>query len=359
ATGEKIPKPKYVKNKADPESSPKKKSAQASISKRLKDTTKVDKTGKKKQPAQGLETLSEIALSEAQQMKLVTKRSKTQFHSSHASGSGVDKGTGVSPGVPDVPTYGSKDEQISWKSGDEDNDDEANMSENDDDQDDDNDDNKDDDGQDYENEQTESDNDSDDFVHPKFSTHDEEERQDKEDKEEKGDNVEGEELDEEETNEEEEVNELYRDVNVNLEGRYTEMIDALLANVQTTQVIEDTHVIIIAVTPEVQQHSSSVSSAFISNMLNPNPDTGIDFILNLNIESTFVPSTSLQNLPTFGSLFKFEDRVKALEDDFSEFKQTNLFAEAVSLIPSIVDTDLTNKMNEAIKNRCATIVTQT
>ncbi|GJZ73427.1 hypothetical protein Tco_0637573 [Tanacetum coccineum] len=102
-------------------------------------------------------------------------------------------------------------------------------------------------------------------------------------------------------------------------------------------------------------------------MLNPNPDTGIDSILNLNTESTslvdvpvstnvemppssvtplppppipfiqhqqqtpvptpiIVPSTSLQNLPTFDSVFKFEDRVKALEDDFSEFKQTNQFA---------------------------------
>ncbi|GJU61402.1 hypothetical protein Tco_1243237 [Tanacetum coccineum] len=110
-------------------------------------------------------------------------------------------------------------------------------------------------------------------------------------------------------------------------------------------------------------------------MLNPNMDTGIDSILNLNTESTslvdvpittnvemppssvttlppppiplaqprqqtriptptIVPSTSLQNLPTFGSLFKFEDKVKALEDDFLEFKQTNLFVEAVSSIPA-------------------------
>ncbi|GKG45400.1 hypothetical protein Tco_0495478, partial [Tanacetum coccineum] len=64
---------------------------------------------------------------------------------------------------------------------------------------------------------------------------------------------------------------------------------------------------------------------------------------------TIALSTSLQNLPTFGSLFKFEDRVKALEDDFSKFKQTNLFAEAVSSIPGIVDKYLANKMNEAIK----------
>ncbi|GKF27998.1 hypothetical protein Tco_0094340, partial [Tanacetum coccineum] len=57
----------------------------------------------------------------------------------------------------------------------------------------------------------------------------------------------------------------------------------------------------------------------------------------------------LQNLLTFGSLFKFEDRVKYLEDDFSEFKQTNLFAEAVSLILGIVDKYLANKVNEAVK----------
>ncbi|GJQ95349.1 hypothetical protein Tco_0006488 [Tanacetum coccineum] len=48
-------------------------------------TGKVIPKPKKKLHAQGLETLSEIALSEADQMKLITKRSKTQFHSSHAS----------------------------------------------------------------------------------------------------------------------------------------------------------------------------------------------------------------------------------------------------------------------------------
>ncbi|GKE36053.1 hypothetical protein Tco_1455375 [Tanacetum coccineum] len=363
--------------------------------KRLKATAKVARSGKKKQPAQGLKTLSEIALSKAEQMKIVTKISKTQFHSSHASGSGAEEGTGVSLGVPDVPTYGSEDEQISWKSSDEDDDDEVRLSKDDDD----NDDNKDDD-----NEQTESDNDGEDFVHPKFSTHDEEERQEEEDKEEEGsdlrvqtpshfestddeaydkvtqgDKVKGEELNEEKTNEEDEVNELYRDVNINLERRDTEMTDA---NVQATQVIEDTHVIITVVTPEVQHQSSSVSPGFISNMLNPNPDTGIDFILNLNTESTslvdvpvttnvemppssvttlppppiphiqpqqqtpvstpiIIPSTSLQNLPTFGSLFKFEDKVKSLEDDFLEFK---LRDEAQA-----ENEDFINKLDENIK----------
>ncbi|GJS84439.1 hypothetical protein Tco_0750980 [Tanacetum coccineum] len=49
----------------------------------------------------------------------------------------------------------------------------------------------------------------------------------------------GDELDKEETNEENEANELYKDLNVNMEGRDTEMIDAPHTIVQTTQVIED------------------------------------------------------------------------------------------------------------------------
>ncbi|GKC27840.1 hypothetical protein Tco_1035134, partial [Tanacetum coccineum] len=148
ATGKVIPKPKYVwrstREKTD-------QAPTASPSKRLKATAKI-----------------------------VTKRSKTQFYSSHTSGSGADEGTNVSPGVPDVPTYGSEDEQISWKSSDEDDDDEVSISKDDDD----NADDVDDDDQEDDNEQTELDNDGDDFVHPKFSTHDEEERQDEEDKEE-------------------------------------------------------------------------------------------------------------------------------------------------------------------------------
>ncbi|GJR09464.1 hypothetical protein Tco_0792116 [Tanacetum coccineum] len=74
-----------------------------------------------------------------------------------------------------------------------------------------------------------------------------------------GANVEGEELDEEETDKEDEANELYRDVNVNLEGRDTEMTNAARTIIQTTQVIEDTHVIITPVNPEGQQQSSSVT----------------------------------------------------------------------------------------------------
>ncbi|GKD50887.1 hypothetical protein Tco_1279863, partial [Tanacetum coccineum] len=61
------------------------------------------------------------------------------------------------------------------------------------------------------------------------------------------------------------------------------------------------------------------------------------------------PSSSLQDLPNFGSLFGFDHRLKTLEIDFSELKQTNQFATVVSLIPDIVDAYLANKMHEAIK----------
>ncbi|GKF84897.1 hypothetical protein Tco_0249795, partial [Tanacetum coccineum] len=110
----------------------------------------------KKQPAKtskakGLTVLSEVALTEAEQMKQATKRSLIQTHSSHASGSGADEGTGDIPWVPDVPTYGSNDEQISWKSSEEEDDNEVVVNDDDDDNDDDNDDadNQDDDGQEY------------------------------------------------------------------------------------------------------------------------------------------------------------------------------------------------------------------
>ncbi|GJR25345.1 hypothetical protein Tco_1101577 [Tanacetum coccineum] len=217
ATGEKIPKLKYVKNKVDPKSSPKKKSAQASKGKRIKSSTKVAKPVKKKQPAttskeKGLNVLSEVALSEAEQIKLATKRSLIQTHSSYASGLGTDEGTGKSSDEDDNDEVNvSKDDDNQNDDADNEDDDEVNVSEDDDDQNDDNADN--------------------------------EERQDEEDKEEEwsddeayddetqGVNVEGEELDEEETNEEDEVNELYRDVNINLEGRDTEMTDAPQTNI--------------------------------------------------------------------------------------------------------------------------------
>ncbi|GJZ89711.1 hypothetical protein Tco_0661493 [Tanacetum coccineum] len=124
-------------------------------------------------------------------------------------------------------------------------------------------------------------------------------------------------------------------------------------------------------------------------MLNPRPDTGIDSIFTLNTKATSLvdvpvttiaepplvfattppppptplthmqqtpvptptigPSSSLQDLPNFGSLFGFDQRLKTLEIEFSEFKQTNQFVETILSIPRIIDTYLANKMHEAVK----------
>nr|GFD01966.1 hypothetical protein [Tanacetum cinerariifolium] len=70
---------------------------------------------------------------------------------------------------------------------------------------------------------------------------------------------------------EDDDDELYRDVNINLEGRDVQMID-----VHTTQEFKYTHVTLTPVNPDGQQHSSSVSSQFVTSMLNPSPDAGID-----------------------------------------------------------------------------------
>ncbi|GKA58535.1 hypothetical protein Tco_0757723 [Tanacetum coccineum] len=107
------------------------KPSQASKGKRIKTLPKGDKPATTK--SKGLTVLSEVALSEAKQMKLATKRSLKEFHISHTSGSGngVDilskvpneqqqTGSGTNEGagdkleVPDVPAYRSESEEESW-----------------------------------------------------------------------------------------------------------------------------------------------------------------------------------------------------------------------------------------------------
>ncbi|GKC48050.1 hypothetical protein Tco_1065772 [Tanacetum coccineum] len=286
-------------------------------------------------------------------MKLATKRSLIETHSSHASGSGADEGTDSIPGVPD------DDDEVTLNDNDGYNDD-----------DDEDTDNQDAENQDDVDEQTDSDNDGDDFIHPKFSTHDEEDKEedsfyprvqtpshvestDDEDSDEEiqDSNLEGDKMNEEEINEDAEVDALYRDVNVNLEGRYTKMTDAPRTIVQTTQVIEDTHVIITLVSPEDVSVTIFVEPPLLSATTLPPPPTPLITHLQQTPVPTppTIPSSSLQDLPNFGSLFGFEHRLKTLENNFSEFNQTNQFAAAVSLIPGIIDAYLANKIYEVVK----------
>ncbi|GKA06626.1 hypothetical protein Tco_0685850 [Tanacetum coccineum] len=68
---------------------------------------KEKKSGKgKAEGLQELETISKAVLTEAEQLKIIIKRSRKETHSYHASGSGVDEGTGVTPRVLDAPDYG-------------------------------------------------------------------------------------------------------------------------------------------------------------------------------------------------------------------------------------------------------------
>nr|GFA42068.1 hypothetical protein [Tanacetum cinerariifolium] len=64
---------------------------------------------------------------------------------------------------------------------------------------------------------------------------------------------------------------------------------------------------------------------------------------------TTTPSTLLQDLPNFASLFGFDHRLKTLEANLFEFMQTNQFAGAVSSILGIVQRYMDPRMNEAVK----------
>ncbi|GJQ99002.1 hypothetical protein Tco_0521987 [Tanacetum coccineum] len=193
-TGEKAPKSKAIKKKTDSESSPKTKPSQASKGKRIKTSAKGDKPATTKSKGDGVDILSKVL--DAQQQTR----------------SGINEGAGE-----------EEDED----------DDEHNNDENDDehDSDDDNEDNDDeDDDQDNDSERTESDNDGDDFVHPKLSTYraddqeeenkDEKENDDEDQNQEDGDYVMGREQ------EDEEDEELYTDLNINMNIRDAEMMDA-------------------------------------------------------------------------------------------------------------------------------------
>nr|GEX53999.1 retrovirus-related Pol polyprotein from transposon TNT 1-94 [Tanacetum cinerariifolium] len=262
-------------------------------------------------------------------LKLATKRSLQQTHISQASGTSEDEGT--------------EDDDDVDKGSDNQDDDDA-QDDDDDDQDDDNQENDDQVERDDDDDQDKGNNDDQDFdeegeefIHPKLSIHDEEETKAEERfdpiaKTPENSNDEG--NDEENLglnvgrkkgqNEEDDKDKLYRDVNINLEERVVQM-------------------------------SSSVSSQFVASMLNPTPDAGIDSIFETNsqmdvqapttvapltlfaptlIPSTIAtistvpqaptppttsPSTLLQDLPNFGSLFGFDHRLKTLEANFFEF----------------------------------------
>nr|GEU63813.1 hypothetical protein [Tanacetum cinerariifolium] len=249
----------------------------------------------KSSKAKGLSVLFEVALIEAEQIKLATKRRLQKTHISQASGSGAYEGT--------------DDDDVDKQSNADDDDDQ----EDEDDQDDDD---------------QDSDNDSDDFVHPKLSTHDEEAKDEESfdpivqtpskvensDDESNDDEIHGMNVERNERPDaEDDDEELYRDVNINLEGRDVQMID-----VHTTQVLKDTHV---TLTPSTHKVDVPVSTT----------------VVPLLVTAPTLPPLSIPIMS------------QTLEANFSEFMQTNQFAGAVSSILSIVDRYIDHRMNEAVK----------
>nr|GFA31725.1 hypothetical protein [Tanacetum cinerariifolium] len=328
---------------------------------------------KGKQPAKAskaksLTTLSEVEITEAEQLKLATKRSLQQTHISQASGSGADEGTGNIQGVLGVHTDES-DEEISWKSSDEeDDDDEGDANKDDDDQeegDDDDDDQEEgnDDDQDF-NEEGEE------FIHLRLTIHDKEETRDgerfdpipktPENTDDEGNSEENLGLNvgkEEGQDEKDDEDELYRDANVNLQGRGVQAAD-----VHTTQEFEDSHVTQTPLNPngidsifetpsqmDVQALTTVAPLPLFAPSLTPSTIAIITTVQQAPTPLTTAPSTLLQNLPNFGLLFGFDHRHKTLEDNFFEFVQTNQFVGAVSSILGIVKRYMDQWMNEAVK----------
>nr|GEX19079.1 hypothetical protein [Tanacetum cinerariifolium] len=259
----------------------------------------------------------------------------------------ADEETGTIPGVLDVPTEES-DKEISWKSSDEgdDEDDEEGSDDQDDDEAQDDDDDQDDENKDDDDNQEEcsddeqaSDEEGEKFIHPSISSHDKEETRDEEsydpivktpkNTDDEGNDEENMDLNvgrEEGQDDEDDKDELYRDVNINLEGRVVQMADA-----HTTQEFEDSHVTLTLVNPDV-------SSQFVTSMLNPTPDAGFDSIFKTTSQMEVQAPTTMAPLPL---------STPTLTP--STIATISIFAGAVSFILEIVQRYMDQWMNEAVK----------
>nr|GEW02570.1 uncharacterized mitochondrial protein AtMg00810-like [Tanacetum cinerariifolium] len=218
-----------------------------------------------------------------------SKAKSLSTHISQASSSGADEGTSSIPGVPNAPTDESK-EELSWNSTDDEGaDDEGKDGDNveEDEGDDGQEGNGDDDDEDDDGEEGDDDDDADHEV-----------------------------VGDDDKDDEEEGMELIFET--------TSQLD-----VQTPTSVAPLPIFAPTMTPSTIATITTTSQA--------------PFLL------TIVSSNIIQNLPNFGSLFRFDDRLRSLEANFSNFTQTNQFAGAVSAIPRIVQQYMDQRMNEAVK----------
>ncbi|GKE52549.1 hypothetical protein Tco_1487705 [Tanacetum coccineum] len=333
----------------------------------------------------GIELLSDVALTEEAQMKEVRKKSLRDFHKTHLSGSGtvaekpqsVDKitptvtseGTGDKPGVPNVTEDDFIDsESKSWRNDKDDNNNEKESSN---------------EGSEQENESEEQvsdleqeeeseddDQEEEEFVHTTSPTDDKDD-----------DNLESESDDVIKSDEEKGMDDTTHQFDDDVDARLKEPTQTDKEVVQETteeQVVDDAHVTISTVTKkaEVPVTSSSRSSDLASKFLNfsdiPHADVKIVSPLDVHVHhevprsqaptlltvpvsviteslpvytnipqssQTFTPppilttpnpspiietTNPLSTLPDFASVFRFNDRIAALEKEVVELKKDPL-----------------------------------
>nr|GEY65319.1 hypothetical protein [Tanacetum cinerariifolium] len=263
---------------------------------------------KGKQPARAT-TLTEptdVERLESEQLKIVIKRNRQETHISQQRSSGTDEGTGSRPGVPDVPSDDSE-EELSWNSSDDKDVDEQTKGREE--------------GEREKNDESDNDDDDQDEAKKVNDDNDDEEEITKIGEQEDTESDEGNneatesdrESEDEETREQEEesFDPIPRTLEENEDG-----LESLFTTGSTT----------VTPIPSPQYTMTpSIISTFTSASQLPTPPTQI-------------PSLDLQSLPTFASVFCFKDRVKSLEDNFSN-------------IPGIVNQYMHQQMPEGIVNQ--------
>nr|GEV31795.1 hypothetical protein [Tanacetum cinerariifolium] len=275
--------------------------------------------------AKSLSAPSEVAMTKAEQLKLVLKRSRQRMHISQPGGSDTDEGTGSKPGVPDVPTDESE-EELSWNSTDDEGvDDEGKDDDADEDQEvakhDDNDDTEESGDDDKEGESDEHESDEETREEESFDPI----PQTPEDSEDEDDGEEDLDLNigkEERHDEEEDEDELYRDQeSSSVSSQFMTSMLNLTIDVGMESIFETTSRIDVQ-TPTSMAPFPMTIPTMTSSTIATTTTTSQALIL-----STLIPSEVLKNLPNFASVFRFDDRLRSLEQNFSEVMQTNQFAD--------------------------------
>nr|GEZ26986.1 hypothetical protein [Tanacetum cinerariifolium] len=97
----------------------------------------------------------------------------------------------------------------------------------------------------------------------------------------------------------------------------------------------------------------TTTSSLIVSLQTPTPIMTPSTIATITTSSdapippTTIPSIILENLPTFNSAFRFDERLRSLETTFSMYRQTNPFVDAVSTIPE--NDEFLHNIDENIK----------